>query len=88
MDRSVEPNGKNPIPARNFTIRNGVLLKGFRRVFIKKGETIHVTIPLKAEDLSYWDTGKNAFILEKGKISFFVGPSSVESRLKGEITAR
>ena len=63
-------------------------LKGFRRVFIKKGETIHVTIPLKAEDLSYWDTGKNAFILEKGKISFFVGPSSVESRLKGEITAR
>jgi len=60
-------------------------LKGFKRVHVRKGESVVVTIPLKSDDLQYWDTNKNAWALESGKISFFIGPSSAEARLKGTL---
>ena len=60
-------------------------LKGFKRVFVPKGETIEVVIPLKAEDLKYWDTDQHRFVLEKGKINFFAGPSSAEPKLSGSL---
>ena len=60
-------------------------LKGFARIFIKKGETKNVTIPLKGSDLTYWDTNTNKWILEPGKIEFFVGSSSADPRVKGEL---
>lgn len=63
-------------------------LKGFKRVFVKKGETVKVTIPLKADDIRYWDTNQNKWVLESGKIRFFVGSSSEDVRLEGELTVR
>lgn len=60
-------------------------LKGFTRVFVKKGETIKVTIPLKASDLTYWDTDKQTFVLEGGKVRLYIGPSSSDVKLEGEI---
>ncbi|MDW7693831.1 glycoside hydrolase family 3 C-terminal domain-containing protein [Flammeovirgaceae bacterium SG7u.111] len=63
-------------------------LKGFKRVFVKKGETVEVSIPLAAEDLKYWSVEEHAFVLEEGKVSFFVGTSSAESKLKGEVDVR
>lgn len=51
-------------------------LKGFKRVFIPAGETIKVDIPLKAEDLAYWNVAKHAFTVEKGKVNLMVGSSS------------
>jgi beta-glucosidase len=62
-------------------------LKGFKRVFVRKGETVKVSIPLRASDLTYWDIDKQAFVLEKGKIKFFIGSSSEDSELQGEILA-
>ena len=56
-------------------------LKGFARVFIPAGESRTVSILLKAEDLSYWDTGKHAFVAEKGKIRVMAGSSSADIRL-------
>ncbi len=32
-----------------------IALKGFRRTFVPKGQSVEVTIPLKASDLKYWD---------------------------------
>jgi beta-glucosidase len=66
--------------------RPGIALKGFKRVFVKKGETVNVTIPLKASDLTYWDTNKKVFILESGKLQINIGPSSADFRLKSGIT--
>jgi beta-glucosidase len=63
-------------------------LKGFARIFIKKGETKNVTIPLKGSDLTYWDTNTNKWILEPGKIEFFVGSSSADPRVKGELISK
>jgi beta-glucosidase len=65
--------------------RPAIALKGYKRVFVGKGDMIKVSIPLKASDLTYWDTDKHAFILEKGRVAFFIGPSSEDSRLHGEI---
>jgi len=61
-------------------------LKGFKRVFIPKGKTEEIVIPVKAEDLKYWDTDKHKFMLEKGQINFFVGPSSAEPKLTGSLS--
>jgi beta-glucosidase len=58
-------------------------LKGFKRVFVKKGETAKVTITLKANDLMYWNSDQQKWTLEPGKIEFFVGSSSADARLKG-----
>ena len=65
--------------------RPHIALKGFKRVFVGKGETIKVSIPLKASDLTYWDIDKHAFVLEKGAVKFFIGSSSKDSKLQGEI---
>jgi beta-glucosidase len=65
--------------------RPRIALKGFKRVFVGKGETIKVSIPLEASDLTYWDIDKHAFVLEKGVVKFFIGSSSEDSKLKGEI---
>jgi len=62
-------------------------LKGFKRIFVGKGETVKVSIPLRATDLTYWDIDKQAFVLEKGKVKFFIGASSEDSELQGEILA-
>ena len=66
-------------------VRPVIALKGFKRVFVTKGETVHVSIPLKASDLTYWDIEKQSFILEKGKLRFSIGSHSEDSRLSGEI---
>jgi beta-glucosidase len=60
-------------------------LRAFKRVAVKKGETTKVTINLKADELTYWNIDKKTFTLEKGKVSFFIGSSSVDVRLKGEL---
>jgi beta-glucosidase len=65
--------------------RPGIALKGFKRVFVAKGETVRVSIPLKASDLTYWDIDKQAFVLEKGTVQYSIGSSSEDFKLQGEI---
>jgi beta-glucosidase len=61
-------------------------LKGYKRVFVPKGQTIEVVIPLKANELRYWNPMNNAFTLEKGKIDLAIGTSSADFKLKGSLT--
>jgi beta-glucosidase len=65
-----------------------IALKGFKRVFVAKGGSAEVSLSLKASDLTYWDTAKQAFVLEKGKIKFFIGASSDDSKLPGELLVK
>jgi beta-glucosidase len=65
--------------------RPAISLKGFKRTYVKKGQAVHVSIPLKASDLTYWDAKKQAFVLEKGRILFSIGSSSEDIRLNGVI---
>ena len=65
--------------------RPGIALKGFKRVFVNKGGTVKVTIPIKASDLTFWDPNKQKFVLEEGRVKYFIGSSSADVKLKGEI---
>jgi beta-glucosidase len=62
-------------------------LKGFKRVFVPKGTSMEVTLPLDSEDLKYWDTASHQFVLEPGTVQFYIGPSSIEERLIGTVRA-
>lgn len=68
--------------------RPAIALKGFSRVHVVKGEEKTVTIPLDAGELTYWDTEKHAFVLEKGKVILHVGASSADLRMNVEIAVR
>ena len=60
-------------------------LKGFKRVPVRKGESVSVTIPVKASDLTYWDTNTGKWKLESGKVRLEIGGSSEDILLTGEI---
>ncbi len=68
--------------------RPEISLKGFKRVFVGKGKTVQVSIPLNASDLTYWDTDKQEFVLEKGTIKYFIGSSSQDLKLQGEVIVK
>ncbi|WP_029036265.1 glycoside hydrolase family 3 C-terminal domain-containing protein [Salinimicrobium xinjiangense] len=51
-------------------------LKGFRRISIPAGKSVTVDLPLKAEDLKYWNIQKQEFELENGQIEIQVGGAS------------
>jgi beta-glucosidase len=62
-----------------------IALKGFKRVFAQKGEIVKVSIPLMSSDLTYWDVASQKFVLEPGRVKYFIGSSSEASELQGEI---
>lgn len=68
--------------------RPRLALKGFRRVHVGLGQVQRVSIPLVADDLTYWDTDKHAFVLEKGRVIIHAGASSADLRLTTEVTVR
>lgn len=68
--------------------RPSIALKGFRRVHVGRGEVQRVTIPVVADDLSYWDMEQHAFVLEKGRVIIRAGASSADLRLKTVVTVR
>jgi len=50
-------------------------LKGFKKIFLKKGESQRVTIPLSANDLKFYNS-ELKFVAEPGKFIVFVGGNS------------
>jgi beta-glucosidase len=57
-------------------------LGGFARVSLKPGETKTVQIPLKAQQLAYWDEGKNGWVVEEEPVKIMAGASSADMRLE------
>jgi len=53
-------------------------LKGFQKIFLKKGETKTVTFQLTVEDLKFYNYTID-FVAEEGKFEVFVGASSVKT---------
>jgi beta-glucosidase len=66
------------------TERPAKALKGYKRVFIKKGETKKITIDINPADLATWDVKQQKWITENGRIKLSVGSSSADIRLEGE----
>ncbi len=60
-------------------------LKGFEKVYLKKGETKALLIKINKEDLRYFNVKENKFVLESGKYSFMVCCDVETVKLKGEL---
>jgi len=71
----------------NTTARRGPIeLKGFARVSnLSPGEERQVTIPVRLADLDYFDTDKNAWIVESGPVNIMVGGSLDNLPLQGSV---
>jgi len=63
-------------------------LKGFSRIAVAKGESREVRIPLKGEDLRYFDDAKNGFVVAPGRYEIQIGASSQDIRAKAELEVR
>jgi beta-glucosidase len=61
-------------------------LRGFERIALRPSETRTVKLPLKGADLTYWDAGKQSFVVEPGKVGIMVGGSSADVRLETAIS--
>ncbi len=59
-------------------------LKGFQKVFLKKGETKIVSIKLKPEDLKFYNSNLD-FVAEPGEFEVFVG-TNADASLKTSFT--
>ena len=56
-------------------------LKGFRRISLKAGQQLAVTIPVRRADMCHWDEAAQAWMLEPGNITVLVGGSSDNLKL-------
>lgn len=61
-------------------------LKGFDRISLAAGETKRVEIPLRHDQLCYFNEASGTFDVEAGTVDILVGTSSVDIRLRGSIT--
>ncbi len=44
-----------------------------------------MSIPLKASQLAYWDTGRKAFVGSRNPVRLLIGASSADVRLRAEM---
>lgn len=58
-------------------------LQGFERIHLDPGETKHVSFALPVEQLSYWDTSKRAYVVNRGIFDALIGSASDDIRQKG-----
>lgn len=60
-------------------------LKGFRKVFLKAGESCRVSIPFDNFTFRYWNVKKNGWAVEKGSYQIQVGGSICDLPLSGTL---
>lgn len=60
-------------------------LKGFEKVFLGKGETREVSIPLSKDAFAFYDDEKHDFVIEPGYFTISVGMSSDDMQLSTKI---
>ncbi len=60
-------------------------LKAFEKMFVKSGETEHITLTVDIKDLGYYNVLLKAWVTEPGKYTIYIGASSQDIRLEKEI---
>lgn len=63
-------------------------LKGFKKVFLKAGETKEVVIPFDDKTFRYWNSRTNHWEVEGGTYQILVGACVMDIRLSGSITLK
>lgn len=65
--------------------RPKIQLRGFQRVALAAGQTRHVSIPLHARDLAYWDVERQDWTVETGSVEILIGRSSADLELSASL---
>lgn len=60
-------------------------LKAFKRVHIKVGETVTVTLNFKIDDLAVWCNGRKIYTVESGVYKMEIGAASDDIRLTADV---
>ena len=60
-------------------------LKGFKKVFLKAGESKEVTIPFDDKTFRYWNVKTNQWEVEMGDYRILIGASVLDVRLEGKL---
>lgn len=60
-------------------------LRAFSRVNIKAGETKPVELLVNIKDLGYWNDAQNDFVVEPGRVTLHIGPSSAKLPLTVDV---
>jgi len=63
-----------------------MLLKGYKKVFVKANEAVKVTIEFDESTFRYYDTLTHSFGIEGGEYRIYVGPNSMDLVYRGTIT--
>ena len=63
-------------------------LKGFKKVFLKKGEAKEVVIPLSERSFAYYSVPLGRYDVEDGKYRIYAASSSRDLRLSVDVTVR
>ena len=63
-------------------------LAGFARIWLEPGESGTVNMPLKHSQLAYFNEGTNTYDVEDGKVDIYVGTSSADTALTGQINVK
>ncbi|HZL43809.1 MAG TPA: glycoside hydrolase family 3 C-terminal domain-containing protein [Verrucomicrobiae bacterium] len=72
-------------PVRSSVPQPPKQLRGFQRVSLKPGEKKTVTIPLTADQISFYDVKTHQFVVEPGEFEIMVGSSSRDIRSHGKL---
>lgn len=70
---------------RSVTYQPISTLRNFKRIYLKPGETRHVSFELKASQLAYYHLKTANFAVEPGKFDLMVGSASDAIKLNGEL---
>ncbi|MDO4305373.1 MAG: glycoside hydrolase family 3 C-terminal domain-containing protein [Eubacteriales bacterium] len=60
-------------------------LKGFKKVFLKAGESLRVQIDFDDKSFRYWNVNTDSWEIESGVYQIMIGTSVADIRLKGEV---
>ena len=60
-------------------------LKGFKKVFLKPGETKKIVLKLNWKDLAFWYPKTKSWTAEPGQFKIMIGASSRDIKLEGII---
>ena len=63
-------------------------LKGFKKVYLNPGEKKSVTIPVKVQDMAYWDEKTSNWKVDPGKYTFSLGTSAGDIQYMGSVQVK
>lgn len=63
-------------------------LAGFARIWLEPGESGQVEMPLRHSQLAYYNEQGSVFEVEEGTVDIYVGTSSADNALSGQVSAK